>query len=304
MSQIEPVSAKALVSAEYLAQTGYRLSLLSHLVHSPIGTIMVRSFLFTLVVSAFLAPTASAFAQGLIWKLPEDGKFVRFEGKYSQVEARTDKDPITIDWIQHITIKSVGQEMRDYKGAQVQCRWLEFKIQTGKAGQGKVETGLVGERLYKVLIPEQAIIAKTRDADGIVVTYLPIVEGFFMQGNDATQKVQLKHGVFNVFPKVSLVRHHKDFEEPIADSVSIQNNDVDVQMYRASLAQESLTDKVQHETKLYRSDAMPFGLAQWSVKINLERKAQIDDRSDFEFRSEVNVTMTAVEIGENAQSEF
>jgi hypothetical protein len=265
---------------------------------------MVRSLALTLLASSIIFQAVPVFAQGLIWKLPADGKFVRFEGKYTQVEARQDKDPLTIEWLQHVTIKSVGQEIAEYKGEQVQCRWLEFKVQTGKARQGMIDTGLVGERLYKVLIPEKAIIANTKDTEGIVVTFLPIVDGFFMKGNDATQKVKLKHGVFNIFPKVSMVRHHKDFEDPVVDSVSVENEDVEVQMLRGTLTQESLTEKIQHETKLFRSDAMPFGLAEWQVKINHERKAEIDGRSDFEFHSEITVKMTAREIGDNAQSEF
>jgi hypothetical protein len=267
---------------------------------------MFRSFALTVITSLFVLQSGQASAQGLIWKLPEDGQWIRFEGQYSQVEARPNNTAgnLEINWIQHVTIKSVGKAMGEYEGEQVPCRWIEFKIQTGKAQQGAIATGPVGERIYKVLVPEKAIIAKTKDDEGIPVMYLPIVDGYRKTNEKDPTPKKLKHGVFNLFPVVSLVRHHKEFEAPVPDSVSVNNADVEVKVLRGTIEQESLTEKVSHETKLYRSDEMPFGIAQWYVKINHERKAQIDGRSDFAFQSEITVTMTAQQIGQDAKSDF
>jgi hypothetical protein len=267
---------------------------------------MFRTFAVAFVTSLFVLQGGFASAQGLIWKLPEDGKWIRFEGQYSQIEARPNnpKGNLTITWIQHVTIKSVGTAMGEFEGEQVLCRWLEFKIQTGKARQGAIATGPVGERIYKVLVPEKAIIGKTKDAEGIPVMYLPIVDGYRKTNEKDPTPKKLKHGVFNLFPVVSLVRHHKEFEEPIPDSVTVNNTDVDVLVYRATIQQESLTEKVAHETKLFRTDEMPFGVARWIVKITHERKAQIDGRSDFAFQSEITVNMSAVQTGEDAKSDI
>ena len=84
---------------------------------------MLRTFSFVLsLVGAVLSSSASA--QGLIWSLPEDGKWVRFEGTYQQTELRpnSNEGPLQLEWVQHITIKSVGKEDADFKGQKVPCR--------------------------------------------------------------------------------------------------------------------------------------------------------------------------------------
>ena len=269
---------------------------------------MIRRLAFALlfVISLFVLQADQASAQGLIWKLPEDGKWIRFEGQYSQIEARPNnpKGNLEVTWIEHVTIKSVGATMAEYEGEQVPCRWIEFKIQTGKAQQGAIATGPVGERIYKVLIPEKAVIGKPLDDEGIPVMFLPIIDGYRKTNEKDPTPKKLQHGVFNIFPVVSLVRHHKEFEAPVPDSVSVNNADVNVQVLRATTDQESLTERVQHETKLSRSDEMPFGIAQWYVKITHDRKAEIDGRTDFKFQSEITITMTARQIGEDAKSDI
>ncbi|HLQ44301.1 MAG TPA: hypothetical protein VK137_06205, partial [Planctomycetaceae bacterium] len=72
------------------------------------------------------APQSDANAQGLIWKLPEDGAWVRYEGTYKQIETRasTGQADLEIEWIQHLTIKSVGQVEAEFEGQTVPCRWL------------------------------------------------------------------------------------------------------------------------------------------------------------------------------------
>ncbi len=75
---------------------------------------MFRSTLIAAAV-CLIAPLASAQAQGLIWKLPEqDGEWIRYEGTVSQIEARPEsaEGNMTIEWVKHVTIKSVGKERR------------------------------------------------------------------------------------------------------------------------------------------------------------------------------------------------
>ena len=119
--------------------------------------------LFAALVCLSLSQSVSA--QGLIWNLPEDGSLVHYEGTYRQVEAQpgSSEGNLEMEWIRHLTIKSVGKEDAEYRGQTVPCRWIEFKLQTGRVKDGLIATGTVGERIYKVLVPESAIIGQTRN---------------------------------------------------------------------------------------------------------------------------------------------
>jgi len=54
-----------------------------------------------------------------------------------------------------VTIKSVGSEMAQYRDEEVPCRWIEIKIERGRVRDGKIDTGLTGLEIYKVLIPNR-----------------------------------------------------------------------------------------------------------------------------------------------------
>ena len=96
---------------------------------------MVRWLTFVIALFGLnLGAAPRANAQGLIWKLPADGTWIRYEGTYQQIETRsnTGGTDLTIQWIQHLTIKSVGALEAEFEGKTVPCRWLEFKVQTGR----------------------------------------------------------------------------------------------------------------------------------------------------------------------------
>ena len=72
---------------------------------------MIRwlTFVIALVVGLSCGTTQPAHAQGLIWKLPADGTWIRYEGTYQQIESRsnTGGTDLTIQWIQHLTINAI-----------------------------------------------------------------------------------------------------------------------------------------------------------------------------------------------------
>ena len=133
---------------------------------------MNRSRILALSLAGFviLASLGSATAQGLILNLPKkDGAWVRYEGTVKQVEFRPDaaEGDITMEWIQQLTIKSVGSETATFRGKQIPCRWIEIKIVTGKPSESGIESGPVGERIYKVLVPEERVIGGLADGGKI-----------------------------------------------------------------------------------------------------------------------------------------
>ena len=228
--------------------------------------------------------SSGAFAQGIIWSLTEDGSLVHYEGTYRQVEAQpgSSEGNLEMEWIRHLTIKSVGKEDAEYKGKTVPCRWIEFKVQTGRVKDGLIATGSVGERIYKVLVPESAIVGQTRDSEGLPVTYLPIVRGFRKTNDKDPTPKEITSKVLQVYPMISLVRHYKDMTRgSVPEVVQVGQEDVQCTKLTGSFEQESLNDRVLHETTLYLSDAVPFGLAKWTVKISQEARAKSSLAANF-----------------------
>ncbi len=137
---------------------------------------MFRWWLIVLACAGLFAGSLdrAAEAQGLIVRLPKDGAWVRFEGTVKQVEFRPDapEGDISMEWIEHLTIKSVGREQAVFHGKQVPCRWIEIKVVTGKPSESGVEAGPVGERIYKILVPEERVTGAVADGDKIPV-FLP-----------------------------------------------------------------------------------------------------------------------------------
>jgi len=268
---------------------------------------MFRSTLIAAAV-CLIVPLASAQAQGLIWKLPEqDGEWIRYEGTVSQIEARPEsaEGNMTIEWVKHVTIKSVGKEDGEFRGETTPCRWIEIKVQTGKTSAAGVNTGSVGERIYKVLVPEKEIVGHWQDSKGLPVSYLPIVKGYRKTNDKDPTPREITSGILQVYPVVAMIRHYgtmttSDVEEP----VRVGQQDVATKTLTGSIELESRRIRVLHETTLYRSDEMPFGLARWTVKMTEENKGEVDPRSEFQFASEVSIDMTARETGTDARSEL
>jgi hypothetical protein len=229
-------------------------------------------------------------AQGLIVRLPKDGAWVRFEGTVKQLELRPEapEGDIPMEWIQHLTIKSVGRETAPFRGKQVPCRWIEIKVVTGKAGEAGVEAGPVGERLYKVLVPEERVIGQVADRDNVPFSFLDIVKGFRKMGGEVTP---LPAGSLQVVPLIAPLMHY--------DAVKATR-------FKAKRVIESPTLRTTNEAEIWRCDSetIPFGLARWSVKISVEKKDSAQPRSTFKPVTQTTIEMSAHESGSGAKSEL
>ncbi len=270
---------------------------------------MVRWLLLFVLCSGLLSAALSskANAQGLICKLPDDGTWVRYEGLYKQIETRasTGQADLEINWIQHLTIKSVGQEAAEFQGKTVPCRWLEFKVQTGKKSEAGINPGPVGQSIYKVLVPEQRVIGKLQDDDTIPVAFLTIVKGFRKDGDKEAEP--LRSSVFQMYPKVSLIRHFETLEkEGEPESVDLAGGTLTVtaQKWKGKYEAENSRNHTAQEAEIWRSDETPFGLAQWNAKITMERKEDKEARTAFKQVCQTVVEMKVLEQGTDAKSEL
>ncbi len=252
--------------------------------------------------------TSPASAQGLIWSLPEDGTEIRYEGTYKQVDNREQAGEanLTMDWIRHLTIKSVGKEMADIDGQSVPCRWIELKLITGKPSAAGIDPGPVGTRIYKVLVPENRVIGNTSDAAGIPMSYLPIVKGYKRVGDQQKDPVAIKGKVLHVYPVLTWMRHYKKLvgDSGQSEDPQVGIGPVSATKLTADVQLESRTDRSRHSAEIWRSKDVPFGLAKWTVTIEREKKFNTEDRTEFKPTSKITIEMKAAEVGKNATSEL
>jgi hypothetical protein len=270
---------------------------------------MNRNRILALSLAGFviLASLGSATAQGLILNLPKkDGAWVRYEGTVKQVEFRPDaaEGDITMEWIQQLTIKSVGSETATFRGKQIPCRWIEVKIVTGKPSESGIESGPVGERIYKVLVPEERVIGGLADGGKIPFSFLDIIKGFRKMGGQVTP---IPPGALQVFPLIAPVMHYEAVEVGGSENedVPLPGGAIKTKKFKAKRSIESATERSVNEAELWRGDGntVPFGLVRWTVKSLLERKDSTAPRQGYKPLTQTTVEMTAHEWGSGAKSD-
>jgi hypothetical protein len=281
--------------------------------HSPRAT---RHSLAAVALAAFalLSQMGALHAQGLIVRLPKDGSWVRYEGNVKQDEFRPD-DPlgnIQMEWIQHLTIKSVGSEQAVYHGKQVPCRWIEIKIVTGKPSESGVEAGPVGERIYKILVPEERVVGDIADGAKIPFSFLDIVKGYRKTGSGPATPIPLargSEGAFQVYPLIGPLMHYDAIEavggEP--EQMQFSSGAVKTKKFKARRVIESPTTRTTNEAEFWEcdGDAIPFGLAKWTAKTTVDNKDSTAPRANaFKPATQVTVEMSAHESGTGAKSEI
>jgi hypothetical protein len=272
---------------------------------------MPRVLFPLLALATSLLGAASASAQGLIWNIPtEEG---RYEGSYAQVMKRPD-DPagdLKLNWTRHLTIKALGHEDGDIDGKTVPCRWIELKVITGPVKEGIIDAGPGGIRLYKILVPVEAISQvkitndkEVIDSDRVLATYIKIAKGFRKIGNESAQPIET--GVFQIYPTLTSLQHYRELTEVGPEDVPIRNETVACIHYKGEMVTEDLFTRSTNTADVWKTDSptIPFGVAKWTVAVNIERKDSTQSRSGFVPLSEVTEEMIAAEIGDAAESEL
>ena len=275
---------------------------------------MFRLVWSLLAVSLCLGGAGRASAQGLIWSIPdEEGRWVRYEGTYSQVMKRPD-DPagdLKLSWSRHLTIKALNTEDGDVDGETVPCRWLEIKMITGPVKEGIIDAGPGGIRLYKILVPVEAI-SKVKitdkneviDADRVIATYVKIAKGYRKIGNESPAAIET--GVFQVYPALTIAQHYRELQVLGQEEVNVRDATVSADHLRGQMVTEDEFTRSTNTADIWKSQdaAAPFGVAKWQVALLVERKDSTESRDGFEALSEVTEEMNTAEIGEAAESEL
>lgn len=270
---------------------------------------MLRKLLFSLfTLTALLAPASALLAQGLLWSIPEEeGSFVRYFGDLKQIQERPDsaRGPLELTWQSELTIKALGSEEGNYKGKTCRCRWLEFKNVVGHQSATGIDAGPYGIRLYKVLVPEEAVIGKPIDDRNIPVIMVPILKGYQKSGNKPVQPVKEK--VLTFYPMLGLFTYYPSLK-PVGEAEETlslpQLGDVTTRHYSGTDTLQSMTSRSINEGEIWISSEIPFGWAGYSAKVTREQKDRLAPVDAFKKHSEMQITMSAVEKGTGARSEL
>lgn len=259
-----------------------------------------------LAVLTVFAGASSADAQGLILRLPADGTWVRYEGTYSQTEIRPDSALGKLEippWREQVTLKSVGTAMADYRGESVPCRWLEIKVERGRETEGKIDVGKTGLEIYKVLVPEAAVLADPVVEPGVPIGYLPIVKGARKIGDGEPKP--LAEPALKLYPLALLFAYCRDFKveeqnvDPMVGLGAVSTNKL---AGTSTIERDSSQTKL--ETQIWIGETVPFGVAAWTAKITRSIKDAKEPRDAFKPLTEVIVDIKARETGADAQSEL
>jgi hypothetical protein len=268
----------------------------------------MRRLLTTVIAGIACLLGSVASGQGVVCQLPADGTWVRFEGTYAQVEIRpeTAAGKIEIDpWNEHVTIKSVGQETAEYRGQETACRWVEIKIERGRVRDGKIDTGLTGLEIYKVLIPETAIIKDNVDAEGVPVSFIPLVKGFRKIGK-ANPKALTEPGL-QLYPLGILVGYYRELKlvaEDVDPEAGPGIGTIKASQWSGEITIERPNSRTVQQSTIWKSSEIPFGVVRWTSKMVRETKDGQAPRESFKPISEVAIEMIAQETGEDAKSEL
>lgn len=253
-----------------------------------------------------------ALAQNLIVSVPEqDGAWIRLEGSHVERKARPKatggEGDLEVAWRSDLTIKSVGQEEADFGGKPVPCRWVEFKVEfkptKATATEGATPPVPLGNRVYKVLIPESAVTGRNVDEGGLPVTFLPIVKGWRKIGDREPE--QVRETALIVYPMISLLTHYPNLAadgSPAAVDVTLGS--FEAQAWKGSRTLSNATVRSVNEGTIWTTDKVPFGLIKVAVKVQRFEKDATAAEDTFKLLSEINSELAAVESGTDATSDL
>jgi hypothetical protein len=249
--------------------------------------------------------TNLALAEGLLWNLPAPGTWVRYEGTYRQTEIRRDASGnLDLDpWIERITVKSVGSKSVDVEGEETPARWIEIKVERGRERDGTLDTGVTGLEIYQLLVAENAVLSLPVDLDGVPEVFVRVFEATRKIGIQEPKK--LSENVVQLYPMGLLVGYFRkpelvESDVPLPAIVPSGSGE----KWTGSMTIERPSNRTIHTATFVRSDAVPFGLVQWSVKIRREEKDALATRDSYLPQTEVAIEQKLVEIGDNAQPEL
>jgi hypothetical protein len=232
-------------------------------------TVFLLSALFALV----LAPASrTAWGNGLLYRLPEDGARARFDMKmeYTDLadgEAKQGDGSMTVSSVGSCEVE--GQE----------CRWIELK--------GKMETEGSRDFVCKALLPEKYLKEGEKPLDHLVRAWGKMGRG---EAEEIKDPKSPRAGPLAAF----LCGPLKDTKKLKKKVVKTKLGEFECEGVRGNLSIEQGSETIQVEYRIRLHDKAPFGVV--AMRMN------IDVRRNGEARSKGELNLKLVEIGKGAKS--
>ena len=197
--------------------------------------------------------TEKTHADGLLYQLPKDGSWVRFDHVASEV---SDKKRT---WNRFLTISSVGRLTVDGE----KCRWIEFKLED-KQREGKNSDAWL---IIKVLIPEKHLRKGARPADHVVKAW-----GTFYDDNNPVELTLVFKAERNFDPIfiwfAEPLKNVKKLEKEVIKVKNLGKVECDGLTGHLSLKRDRIDQKYTYRTRLHNK--APFGVV--SCRIEKQHK--------------------------------
>ena len=265
----------------------------------------ISQLLFSGLCSAAVAllPQTS-HAQGLIWQIPEPGAWVRYTGEYRQVTAQpqSTEGDVSLQWQRIVELRCLSKTEAEWRGETVPCVWIELESSTGQQVDGQFEAGPGATRIFKLLVPEAAILGKEFFDLEIPQAFLPIIEGYRQIGTGDPEPIAAE--AFQSYPLFSQVLVNEQASLAGEESAQAITGNYDADLIENTVAIEDNSARTTNETRLWISPDVPFGPVKWTVRVTRESKTLVDTRDQFQKVSEINIQMQAAQIGTDAVSKL
>jgi hypothetical protein len=227
----------------------------------------------TLVALTFVLGASSARADGLIYRLPEDGTAVRFAMDF-KVTHNGMEEMVTGELVQ----RSVGKVDVDGKP----CRWIEFKFTIDKGGQQF-------NMLSKVLIPESALKAGENPGAHMIRGWMKSMDREPEELKDLNTPKAGPLGAFLAGPPT-------DAKKLAKETVDSKLGKLECEGVSGSLMIEQGNEKVAVKLENRLNDKAPFGVVKSRLEFQVERNGQA--------RENGVITLNVTDVAKDAKSEL
>lgn len=265
-----------------------------------------RNLLMLLGLAATLLVVRPQTSSGQVFlqSLPDDGSQVVFTGVYrvTRPSPESSDETVTTEWLQQITISSVGAESVEMESEDGQverrpCRWIEFKVERGKAtDESNFDLGQAGVMIYKCLVPEDVVGREKSD-------FIPIVRGWRKIADQEPQAMQGQ--VLRIAPLITLLDDYPDVQEQSSETLQIKGlGDVECTVKAGKRQYDGTTGRATNEGQIWLSDRVAFGIMKWRATVRREELLGSKEGGQYRFASELFTEMTITAGRAGAQSEL
>ncbi|MBW3539746.1 MAG: hypothetical protein KY476_05705 [Planctomycetes bacterium] len=229
----------------------------------------MRYFISVLAFCSIVATSAACRADGLFYKLPEDGVWAQYDLKMEP--PRGDEEPLVEG---SFRMASVGSTTENGE----KCRWIEMVIDIQHRGRAH-------KTIAKVLFPEKQLAEGKQPVEHIV-------RGWLKEGEREVHNVTEDLGPMPAFLAGPL--EDKKKLKPVTLDTPLGKLDCEGVTGTTAWDESGHTDTATIETRL--NDKAPFGVVTSTIAMKREQNGNVRDRGKLVF--------TLTKTGTDAKSEL